>query len=33
VTRFFIGLLLVLTIVGVETLVMYWIFTLYGKDE
>jgi hypothetical protein len=33
VPRFFVGILLVVVLLGLETLFVYWISTLYGKDE
>jgi hypothetical protein len=33
VARFFVGLLLVLVIAGGSALFIYWISTLYGKEE
>ncbi len=31
--RFFVGLLLVLVVAGGSLLFIYWVSTLYGKDE
>ncbi len=33
VARFFVGLLLVLVMAGGSALFIYWISTLYGKEE
>jgi hypothetical protein len=33
IARFFVGLLLVLIVVGTEVLAIYWIYTQYGKEE